>query len=111
MRSGEESGLPSFFQDNPWLVILAQRGAEPAPDFVAPRASFASAVGGATPVIEPESVMNSPTTTSTATPPPVSFPRELVVRLKVPSELIEAIRELKEAIIMALSVSLPLGCL
>ena len=37
--------------------------------------------------------------------PTAGFPRELVMRLKVPSELIETIRELKEAIIMALSVS------
>ena len=100
-RSEKEPDLPSFFQDNPWLDILAQREAEPAPDFVASRASSAPVVKGATPVIEPEPVASSPT----ATPPSASFPRELVVRLKVPSELLEAIRELKEAVIMALSVS------
>ena len=54
----------------------------------------------ATPVIEPEPIASSPTR-----PPAESLPRELVVRLEVPPELIEAIRELKEAIIMALSVS------
>ena len=105
-RRGEENtGLPSFFQGNPWLDVLAQRGVEPAPDFVASEAPFAPVVSGATPVIEPEPVASSSTTTPTATPPPVSFPRELVVRLKVPSELVEAIRGLKEAVVMALSVS------
>ena len=105
-RRGEENaGLPSFFQDNPWLDILAQRGAEPAPDFVASEAPSTPAVSRATPVIEPEPIASSPTTTPTATPLQASFPRELVVRLKVPPEFVEAIRELKEAIIMALSVS------
>ena len=99
-RSKENGGLPSFFQDNPWLDILAQRGAQPAPDFVASEAPSAPVVSGATPVIEPEPTASSPTT-----PPAVGFPKELVVRLKVPSELVEAIRELKEAVIMALSVS------
>jgi len=101
-RRGEKNAsLPSFFQDNPWLNILAQRGAEPTPDFVASEAPSASAVKRTTPVIEPEPIASSPATT----PPPASFPRELVVRLKMPSELVEAIKELKEAIIMALSVS------
>ena len=104
-RGEENAGLPSFFQDNPWLDVLAQRGAEPTPDFAAPRASPAPAVSRATPVIEPEPIASSPTTTPTAMQPLVSFPRELVVRLGVPSELLEAIRELKEAVIMALSVS------
>ena len=101
-RRGEGSaGLPSFFQGNPWLDILAQRGMEPTPDFMASEAPSAPAVGEAAPVIEPEPVANS----STTTPLVAGFPRELVVRLKVPSELVEAIRELKEAVIMALSVS------
>ena len=52
------------------------------------------------PSTEPEPIASSP-----VTPPTIGFPRELVVRLEVPSELIKAIRELKEAIIMALSVS------
>ena len=100
-RRGEESSaLPSFFQNNPWLDILAQRGAEPTRDFVAPRASSAPVVKRATPVIEPEPIASSPTT-----PPAVSFPKELVVRLEVSPELIKAVRELKETIIMALSVS------
>jgi len=47
-RSGENTGLPSFFQNNPWLGILAQRGAEPTPDFVASRASSAPVVSRAT---------------------------------------------------------------
>ena len=100
-RDEEKAGLPSFFQDNLWLDVLARRGAEPSPDFVASRTSSTPAVGGVTPVIEPEPIANSSTTTSLAT----GFSRELVVRLKVPSELIEAIRELKEAVIMALSMS------
>ena len=105
-RRGEENaGLPSFFQDNPWLNILAQRGAEPTPDFVASEAPSASAVEEAAPVIEPEPIASSPTTTLTAMSPAAGFPRELVVRLEVPSELLEAIKELKEAIIVALSVS------
>jgi len=100
-RRGEEKpGLPGFFQDNPWLDILAQRGTEPTPDFVASRASSAPTVNGVTPVIEPEPVASSP-----ATSPAVSIPRELVVKLEVPSELVMAIKELKEAIIMALSIS------
>ena len=98
--SGEKLGLPSFFQDNPWLDILAQRGAEPTPDFVASEASFAPAVSRAKPVIEPEPVASSP-----ATPPEAGFPKELMVRLEASPELLEAIKELKEAIIMALSVS------
>ena len=53
-RGEEEPSLPSFFQDNPWLDILAQRGAELTPDFVASEASSAPAVSRATPVIEPE---------------------------------------------------------
>ena len=101
--SEENTGLPSFFQDNSWLDILAQRGVGPAPDFVASGASSAPAVGWAMPVFEPEPIASSPTTTPTATP--AGFPRELVVRLEMPSELLEAIKELKEAIIMALSVS------
>jgi len=104
-RSEGKPGLPSFFQDNPWLDILAQRGAEPTPGFVASRASSTPVVKRAAPVIEPEPVASSPTTTPTATSPPASFPRELVVRLKVPSEFVEAIKELKEAIIMTLSMS------
>jgi len=68
-RRGEENvGLPSFFQDNPWLDILAQRGAEPAPDFVASEAFSAPTVDEAKPVIEPK--------------PVASFPKELVVRLE-----------------------------
>ena len=101
-RRGEENtGLPSFFQDNPWLDILAQRGAEPTPDFVASGAPSAPAVSGATSVTEPEPIASSPTTT----PLVASFPKELVVRLEAPPELLEAIKELREAIIMALSVS------
>ena len=99
-RAGEESGLPSFFQDNPWLDILAQRGVEPSPDFVVSEASSVPTVSRTTPSIEPEPIASSP-----ITPPTIGFPRELVVRLEVPSELIKAIRELKEAIIMALSMS------
>ena len=100
-RRGEERpSLPSFFQDNPWLDILAQRGAEPTPDLVTSWASSAPAASRATPVIEPEPIASSPTT-----PPATGFPKELVVRLEVPSELVKAIKELKEAIIMALSVS------
>ena len=93
--SGENTGLPSFFQDNPWLDILAQRGVELAPDFVGSEVLSAPAVSRATPIIEQEPVANSPTTTLTAMSPAAGFPRELV----------EVIRELKEAIIMALSVS------
>ena len=99
-RSGEGSSLPSFFQDNPWLDILAQRGVEPSPDFVASQESSSLTVGKAMPSIEPEPIANSP-----AALPAISLPRELVVRFEVPLELIEAIRELKETIIMALSVS------
>ena len=98
-RSEESSGLPSFFQDNPWLDILAQRGVEPSPDFTASEASSAPTVKRAKPAIEPEPIVSSPTT------PAADFPRELVVRLEVPSELVEAIKELKDTIIMALSVS------
>jgi len=89
--------LPSFFQDNPWLDILAQRGEEPTPDFVASEAPSAPAVSRVTPVIEPEPIASSSTTTLLV----ASFPKELVVRLKVPTDLVEAIRELKEAIIVA----------
>ena len=101
-RRGEENaGLPSFFQDNPWLDILAQRGVEPSPDyFVASQASSAPTVNRTTSPIELEPIVSSSTT-----PPAVSLPRGLIVRLKVSSELIKAVRELKEAIIMALSVS------
>ena len=52
-RGQEKVGLPSFFQDNPWLDTLAQRGAEPTPDFVASEAPFAPAVSKATLVFEP----------------------------------------------------------
>ena len=104
-RSREGSSLPSFLQDNPWLDILAQRGVEPSPDFAASGTPSGPKVSRAKPVIEPEPMACSPTATPTAVPPPASFPGELVVRLEVPSELLEAIRELKEAIIMALSVS------
>ena len=103
--SGENTGLPSFFQDDPWLDFLAQRGVELTPDFVGSEALSAPAVKRITPVIESEPVASSPTTTLTAMSPAAGFPRELVVRLEVPSELLEAIRELKEAVIMALSVS------
>ena len=100
-RRGEENvGLPSFFQDNPWLDILAQRGAELTPDFVVSQASSAPAVNGAMPVIGPEPIASSP-----SMPPVAGFPKELVVRLEASPELLEAIKELKEAIIMALSVS------
>ena len=100
-RRGEENpALPSFFQDNPWLDILARRGAEPSPDFTVSEASSAPTVSEATPVIEPGPIVSSP-----ATPSAAGFPGELVVRLKMPPELIKTIRELKEAIIMALSVS------
>ena len=99
-RSEENPGLPSFFQDNPWLDILAQRGTELTPDFVASEASSAPAIDEATPIIEPE-----PVASSLATPPAVGFPKELVVRLEASPELLEAIKELREAIIMALSVS------
>ena len=100
-RRGEENAsLPSFFQDNPWLDILAQRGAEPSPDLVASETPSASVVNRAKPVIKPEPIASSP-----VTPPTIGFPRELVMRLEVPSELIKTIRELKEAMIMALSVS------
>ena len=98
-KGGGVPGLPSFFKGNPWLDILAQRGAEPEPDFVASSMSSSLTAREATPTIETESVASSPATLV------VSFPGELVVRLEVPPELIEAIRELKEAIIMALSVS------
>ena len=98
-RNREGSSLPSFFQDNPWLDILAQRGVEPSPDFTASEMPSAPTVNRAKPAIESEPITSSP-----ATPPAISLPRELVVRLEVPSEFIEAIRELKEAIIMALSV-------
>ena len=98
-RSEENAGLPSFFQDNPWLDILARRGVEPLPNFVTSEMSSAPTVNRATPAIEPEPIASPPTT------PAAGFPRELVVRLEVPSELIEAVRELKEAIIMALSMS------
>jgi len=98
-RGGENTGLPSFFQDNPWLDILAQRGAEPMPDFVVSEAPSAPAVSRAKPVIEPEPIAGP------LAMPVTGFPRELVVRLEVPPGLIEAIRELKEAIIMALFVS------
>ena len=99
-RSEESSNLPSFFQDNPWLDILSQRGAEFSSDVMASQASSSLTVSKAMPSIEPELIANSPTT-----PPTVSFPGELVVRLEVSSELVEAIRELKEAIIMALFMS------
>ena len=64
------------------------------------RASSAPVVKRAKPVIESEHV-----TSSLATPPEAGFPRELVVRLEASPELLEAIKELKEAIIIALSVS------
>mgnify|MGYP007013803631 CR=1 FL=1 len=99
-RSEERSGLPSFFQDNPWLDILAQRGTEPSPDFVVSQASPTPVVSRTTPSIEPETITSSP-----VTPPAISFPREFVVRLEMPSELIKAIRELKEVVVMALSMS------
>ena len=92
-RSEEESGLPSFFQDNPWLDILAQRGVGPSPNFTASEMSSAPTVNRAKP------------TTSQPTTSAVSFSRELVVRLEMSPELVETIEELKEAIIMALSVS------
>ena len=98
-RSEEESGLPSFFQDNPWLDILAQRGVKPSLNFTASEMSSAPMVNRAKPTIEPEPIASQPTTSA------VSFSREFVVRLEVPPELVEAIRELKEAIIMALSMS------
>ena len=93
-RAGEETGLPSFFRDNPWLDILAQRGAEPSPDSVASEASSVPTTSKAMPSTEPEHIVSSP-----VTPPTIGFSRELVVRLEVSSELIKAIRELKEAII------------
>lgn len=75
-RRGEENaGLPSFFQGNPWLDILAQRGVEPTPSFVASRVSFTPAVSRAAPVIEPEPTASSPTTTPTATPQQRASPR------------------------------------
>ena len=80
VRRGEENAdLPGFFQDNPWLDILAQGRAEPMPDFMASEASFATAVGRTTPVIEPEPIATS----STTTPLVASLPKELVVRLEV----------------------------
>ena len=101
-RGGEELSLPSFFQDNPWLNILAQRGTELSSDFVISQASSTPVVSRTTPSIEPEFISNLP-----ATSPTVSFPRKLIImiRLEVPSELVKAIRELKEAIIAALSVN------
>jgi len=92
--------LPSFFQDNPWLDILTQRGAEPSPDFVSLEAPAAPAVSKTVPFIEPEPTVNSPTTSLA-----VSIPKELIVRLEVSPEIIEAIREFKEAIVTALSIS------
>jgi len=100
-RGKESAALPSFFQDNPWLDILAQGGVEQTPDFVASRAPSTPVVSRAAPVIEPEPVASSPTTTPLA----AGFPKELVVRLEVPSELVKDIKELKEVIIMALSMS------
>ena len=99
-RSEENAGLPSFFQDNPWLDILARRGVEPLPNFVTSEMSSAPTVNRAKTAIELEPIANSPTT-----PPAISISKKLVVRLEVPSELIETIKELKEAIIMTLSVS------
>ena len=61
--------------------------------------SSAPAVSKATSLIELELIVNSSAT------PPTSPLRELVVKLEVSSELIKAIRELKEAIIMAFSMS------
>ena len=98
-KGGEAPGLPSFFKENPWLDILAQRGAEPEPDFVSSSMPSSLTAREAAPIIETEPAASSPAT------PVVSFPRELVVRLKMSPELVKAIREFKEAIIMALSVS------
>ncbi|RLI39099.1 hypothetical protein DRO60_02175 [Candidatus Bathyarchaeota archaeon] len=58
---------------------MAQRGAEPTPDFVASRAPSTPAVSRATPVIEPEPIAGS-----SATPMAARFLKEFVVRLKVP---------------------------
>ena len=109
-RRGEESaGLPSFFQDNPWLDILAQRGMEPSPDFVVSQMSSLPTVSKATPSIEPEPIANKRgldlLANSSITPPTINVPKELIVRLDVPPELIKAVRELKEVITMALSMS------
>jgi len=46
-RSQENADSTSFFENNPWLGILAQRGAEPGSDFTAssmPSASKAMSV-------------------------------------------------------------------
>jgi len=75
------------------------REAEPELDFVALRASSAPAISRATPVTGPEPVASSPITPSAA-----GFPRELVVRLEVPTELIDAIRELEEATIVPIYI-------
>ena len=98
-RDGRTPELPSFFEGNPWLDILAQRGAEPEPDFAASSIPSSPTARETTPIIETEPVASSSAT------PVVSFPRELVVRLEMSPELVKAIKELKEAIIMALSVS------
>ena len=94
-RGRESTVLPSFFEDNPWLDILAQRGVESEPDFVTSTMLSAPASSKDMYVFEPRPVAS----------PPATSARELVARLEVPSELIKAIRELKEAIIMALSMS------
>ena len=82
-RVEEGVGLPSFFQDNPWLDILAQRDAESSLDFVASETLSSPTIGEAKPIIKPESIANSP-----ITPSAVNIPKELMVRLEVPPELL-----------------------
>ena len=69
---------------------------------MAPEALSVPAVGGAVPVIEPEPTASSPT----ITPPAISFPKDLVVRLEVPSELVEAIKELRAEASLSRSLTL-----
>ena len=77
--------MPSFFEGNPWLDILAQRGTEPEPDFVASSMLSSLTAREAMPIIETEPVASSPAT------PIMNSPRELIVRLEVPPELVEVI--------------------
>jgi len=75
-RSEENTGLPGFFRDNPWLGILAQREAEPTPNSMVSQAFSSLTVSKAMPSIESEPIASSPATFTA-----ISFPKELVVRL------------------------------
>ena len=96
-RGGQGPDLPSFFKNNPWLDILAQRGTEL--DFMTSSASSSPAACETTPATETESITGSLAT------PVMCVPGEFVMKFELPSELVKAIKELKETIVMALSAS------